>query len=140
MTKTLKTLKLSNIFSISKYNLFSELNLIIGLKKESLAFHMRAGNALAKVRKCAGLPGAWLPVACVMNSSLKYKFLINYNEPLLLIIMFVWIITGKPILYINYRQTYQLYIIIPVGRNCIGRFGYGPKLIWAEIVMGRNVQ
>ena len=54
--------------------------------------------------------------------------------------MFVWIITGKPILYINYRQTYQLYIIIPVGRNCIGRFGYGPKLTWAEIVMGRNVQ
>ena len=27
-----------------------------------------------------------------------------------------------------------------MGRNCIGRFGYGPKLTWAEIVMGRNVQ
>ena len=41
--------------------------------------------------------------------------------------MFVWIITGNDT---NYRQTYQLYIIIPVGRNCIGRFGYGPKLTW----------
>ena len=26
-----------------------------------------------------------------------------------------------------------------MGRNCIGRFGYGPKLTLAEIVMGRNV-
>ena len=33
---------------------------------------MRAGNALARVRKCAGSPGAWLPDAYVMNSSLKY--------------------------------------------------------------------
>ena len=35
--------------------------------------------------------------------------------------------------YTNYRQTYQLYIFIPVGRNCIGRFGYGPNLTWAEM-------
>ena len=27
-----------------------------------------------------------------------------------------------------------------MGGNCIGRFGYGPKLTSAEIVMGRNVQ
>ena len=25
------------------------------IKKESLAFHVRAGNALARVRKCVGL-------------------------------------------------------------------------------------
>ena len=54
--------------------------------------------------------------------------------------MFVWIIQVSRSNYTNYRQTYQLYIIIPVGRNCIGRFGYGPKLTWAEIVMGGNVQ
>ena len=35
--------------------------------------------------------------------------------------------------YTNYRQTYQLNIIIPVGQNCIGQFGYGPKLLWAEM-------
>ena len=38
--------------------------------------------------------------------------------------------------YTNYRQTYNftlILIIIPVGRNCIGRFGYGSKLLWAEM-------
>ena len=59
---------------------------------------MRAGNALAGVCKCAGSPEHWLPVAYVMNSSLTYKILINLNGPFLLIILFVWIITGKPIL------------------------------------------
>ena len=38
------------------------------------------------------------------------------------------------------KNTNYTLIVIPVGRNCIGRFGYGPKLTWAEIVMGRNVQ
>ena len=33
-----------------------------------------------------------------------------------------------------------LYLIIPVGRNCTGRLGYGSKLTWVEIAMGRNVQ
>ena len=47
------------------------------IKKESLAFYMRAGNALAIVRKCVGSPEPWLPVAYVMNSSLTYKLLIN---------------------------------------------------------------
>ena len=56
---------------------------------------MRAGNALARVRKCAGSSEPWLPVAYVINSSLVYKPLINEDEPF--INMFVWIIKGKPI-------------------------------------------
>ena len=45
--------------------------------KDSLAFHMRAENNLAKVRKCAGSSEPWLPVAYVMNSAPTYKLLIN---------------------------------------------------------------
>ena len=47
------------------------------IKKESLAFHMRAGIALARVRKCAGSSEHWLPVTYVKNSSLTYKLIIN---------------------------------------------------------------
>ena len=57
---------------------------------------MRAGNTLARLRKFAGSSEPWLPVAYVMNSSLTYKLLINKNEPFLLVIIFVWIFTGKP--------------------------------------------
>ena len=56
------------------------------IKKESLAFHLRAGNALASVLKCAGSSEPWLPVAYVIISSLyiqtpdqlKQAILINY--------------------------------------------------------------
>ena len=38
---------------------------------------MRAGNALARVGKCADSSEPLLPVANVMNSSLTYKLIIN---------------------------------------------------------------
>ena len=40
---------------------------------------MRAENALARLRKCAGSSEPWLPFANVINSSLTYKLLINEN-------------------------------------------------------------
>ena len=47
------------------------------IKKESLAFHMREGNTMARVRKRAGSSELWLHIAYVMTSSLTYKLLIN---------------------------------------------------------------
>ena len=93
---------------------------------------MQAGNTLVRMRKCTGSSEPWLLVAYVMNSTLTYKLLINYNQPFLLLCLcgYIQVIQSNKT---NYRQTYQLYIIIPVGRNCIGRFGYGPKLLWADM-------
>ena len=58
---------------------------------------MGAGNALARVCKYTDSSEIWLHVAYVINFCLTYKIIINYNGPVLLIIMFVWIIMDKPI-------------------------------------------
>ena len=92
---------------------------------------MWAGNTLARVRKCAGSSESWLSVAYVRHSSLTYKLLINQNELVLLIIMFVWIITGNLSNYTNYRQT-------PIIHYTCGPKLYRPIWLWAEIDMGRN--
>ena len=59
-------------------------NLSNWIKKESLAFHMQAGNAPARVRKCAGSSEPWLPMWWTLilhtktPNQLKWTILINY--------------------------------------------------------------
>ena len=59
-----------------------------------------------------------LAVCCLCDELLSYLQTPNQlNGPLLLFILFV----SQPN-YVNYRQP-----IMYVGRNCMGRFGYGQK-------------